>query len=99
VVPNPYVVTAAWEPQHVFKSGRGERKIDFIHLPAQCTIKIFTVRGYLVAAIEHDSLINDGSESWNLLSKDGMEIAYGVYIYHVDAPGIGSKIGKFGVIK
>jgi len=99
VVPNPYVVTAAWEPQHVFKSGRGERKIDFIHLPAQCTIKIFTVRGHLVATIEHDSLIDDGSESWNLLSKDGMEIAYGVYIYHVDAPGIGSKIGKFGVIK
>ena len=99
VVPNPYVVTAEWEPQHVFKSGRGERKIDFIHLPAQCTIKIFTVRGYLVATIEHDSLIDDGSASWNLLSKDGMEIAYGVYIFHVDAPGIGSKIGKFGVIK
>ena len=99
VVPNPYVVTADWEPQHVFKSGRGERKIDFIHLPQKCTIKIFTVRGYLVATIEHDSPMDDGSESWNLLSKDGMEIAYGIYIYHVDAPGIGQKIGKFGVIK
>ncbi len=99
VVPNPYVVTAEWEPQHVFKSGRGERKIDFIHLPARCTIKIFTIRGYLVNTIDHDALIDDGSESWNLLSKDGMDIAYGIYIFHVDAPGIGSKIGKFGVIK
>lgn len=99
VVPNPYVVTAEWEPQHVFTSGRGVRKIDFIHLPAKCTIKIFTIRGFLVATIEHDATIDDGSESWNLLSKDGMEIAYGVYIFHVDAPGIGKKIGKFGVIK
>ncbi|MFQ6618029.1 MAG: hypothetical protein ACE5QV_05005 [Fidelibacterota bacterium] len=33
VVPNPYVVTASWEPRHIFTSGRGERKIDFIHLP------------------------------------------------------------------
>lgn len=99
VVPNPYVVTAEWEAQHVFTSGRGTRKIDFIHLPAKCTIKVFTVRGFLVSTIEHDTTIDDGSESWNLLSKDGMEIAYGVYIFHVDAPGIGSKIGKFGVIK
>ena len=28
--------------------------------------------------------------------KDGLEIAYGLYIYHVDAPNVGEKIGKFG---
>jgi hypothetical protein len=26
-------------------------------------------------------------------------VASGMYIYHVDAPGIGTKIGKFAVIK
>ncbi|MDZ7270597.1 MAG: hypothetical protein ONB17_03180 [candidate division KSB1 bacterium] len=99
VVPNPYVVTASWEPQHFYQSGRGERKIDFIHLPAKCTIKIFTTRGYLVKEIHHDSPIDNGAESWNLLSKDGMEIAYGIYIYHIEAPGLGSTVGKFAVIK
>ncbi|MBP7460973.1 MAG: hypothetical protein KBA26_06755 [Candidatus Delongbacteria bacterium] len=99
VVPNPYVITASWEPQHFFASGRGERKIDFIHLPNKCTIKIFTIRGYLVDTIEHDSSLDDGSASWDLLSKDNLEIAYGVYIYHVSAPGIGNKIGKFAIIK
>jgi len=99
VVPNPYVVTASWEPQHYYTSGRGKRKIDFIHLPPKCTIKIFTLRGHLVDVIEHDSPVTDGSESWDLLSKDGMEVAYGVYIYYVEAPGIGKKIGKFAVIK
>lgn len=99
VVPNPYIVTASWEPQHFYTSGRGIRKIDFIHLPPKCTIRIFTLRGYLVDTIEHDSPINDGSESWDMLSKDGMEIAYGVYLYHVVTPTGESTIGKFAVIK
>ena len=41
----------------------------------------------------------DGSLAWDLVSDDGMDIAYGLYIYHVDAPGIGQYIGKFAVIK
>jgi hypothetical protein len=28
-----------------------------------------------------------------------MDIAYGIYVYHVEAPGIGEKIGRFAVIK
>lgn len=99
VVPNPYVVTASWEPQHFYSSGRGTRKIDFINLPPKCTIKIFTLRGYLVDTVEHDSPINNGSESWNMLSKDAMEIAYGVYLFHIETPSGESTVGKFAVIK
>jgi hypothetical protein len=99
VVPNPYVVTASWEPQHLYASGRGTRKIEFIHLPKECTIKIFTLSGYLVQTLHHSDVLENGSEEWNLLSKDGLEIAYGVYIYHVDAPGIGETVGKFALIK
>jgi hypothetical protein len=99
VVPNPYVVTASWEPRSPYRFGRGERRIEFIHLPQRCTIRIYTLRGYLVNTIIHDSSINDGSETWNMLSKDGREIAYGVYIFHVDAEKVGEKIGKFAVIK
>ena len=100
VVPNPYVVAASWEPRHLYQSGRGPRKIDFINLPNKCTIKIFTLAGYLVNTIEHDDVYENGTESWNLLSKDGLEIAYGVYLYHVDAYELGVETtGKFAVIK
>ena len=99
VVPNPYVVTASWEPQHLYESGRGVRKIDFIHLPPECTIRIYTISGKYIDTIEHRSEIWDGAESWNLLSNDGLEIAFGVYLYHVEAPGIGNHISKFAVIK
>ncbi|MFQ6618675.1 MAG: hypothetical protein ACE5QV_08315 [Fidelibacterota bacterium] len=99
VVPNPYVVTASWEPPNRYRFGRGERKIGFFNLPKKCTIRIYTVRGYLVDTIEHDSSMDRGFEFWDLISKDGMDIAYGMYIYNIDAPGIGKKTGKFAVIK
>jgi hypothetical protein len=99
VVPNPYLAAAEWEQRDPFRTGRGERRITFIHLPAKCTIRIYTVRGYLVETIEHNSSIQDGSETWNLLTKDNQELAYGVYIFHVDAPGVGEKVGKFAIIK
>ena len=101
VVPNPYVAAASWEsrlPPGII-SGRGERKIQFSHLPAKCTIRIYTVRGYLVDTLEHDQPLNDGTEFWDLKSKDGMDIAYGLYFYHIEAPGLGEMMGKFAVIK
>lgn len=98
VVPNPYIGAASWEPATV-EVGRGERRIFFINLPRQCTIRIYTISGKHVKTIEHNSTIDNGQEPWNLVSKDGMDIAYGIYVYHVDAPGIGEKIDKFAVIK
>ncbi|MBI1938434.1 MAG: hypothetical protein HYS25_09925 [Ignavibacteriales bacterium] len=98
VVPNPYVGAASWEPSTT-NVGRGERRIYFINLPQQCTIRIYTVSGKLVKTIEHNTTVDNGQEPWNLISKDGMDIAYGIYVYHVDAPGIGEKIDKFAIIK
>ena len=98
VVPNPYVGAASWEPAST-EVGRGERRIFFIHLPSECTIRIYTISGKLVDVVEHSSSISDGQESWDLVSKDGTDIAFGVYVFHVDAPGIGEKIGKFAVVK
>jgi hypothetical protein len=48
VVPNPYVATNEMEEgvSNPFLNQR--RKIMFTHIPARCTIKIFTSNGYLV---------------------------------------------------
>ncbi len=98
VVPNPYVGAASWE-KFSNEVGRGERKIYFTHLPNECTIRIYTISGKLVDTIVHNSSITDGQESWDLVSRDSMDIAYGVYVFHVDAPGIGEKIGRFAIVK
>ena len=57
------------------------------------------LRANLVDEINHTSEYEYGTYSWDMLSKDGLEIAYGLYIYHVDAPNVGEKTGKFAVIK
>lgn len=99
VVPNPYVVGNSWEPRSPYRFGRGERRIQFLNLPPKCTIRIYTVRGQLVDTIYHDAPVSYGAETWDLVSKDGQDIAYGIYLYHIDAPGIGSTTGRFAVIK
>ena len=99
VVPNPYCAAAEWEPRRLLASGRGERRIYFIHLPQKATIRIYTTSGELIRVIEHISTVDDGEEPWDLISKDGIGIAPGIYIYHVDAPGIGEKLGRFAIIK
>ncbi len=99
VVPDPYVASASWERPLFNQSGRGERRIDFVNLPPKCTISIFNMAGKLVQVIDHDAPPEDGTQSWDLVSKDGLTVAFGVYIFHVSAPGIGNKIGKFTLIK
>ena len=99
-VPNPYVVANVNElplPPAI-TSGRGERKIDFIHLPASSTVRIFTARGEHVATLRHDGDINDGTVSWNLKTKENLDIAPGIYFYVVDSAS-GMKRGKLAVIK
>ncbi|MBN1997933.1 hypothetical protein JW935_10300, partial [candidate division KSB1 bacterium] len=99
VVPNPYIVANSWEPRNQYGTGRGPRELHFTHLPKKCTIRIFNVRGQLVQTLEHESTEWDGTEIWDMLTKDKLEVAFGVYVFHVEAPGIGSKIGRFAIIK
>ena len=100
VVPDPYVAANALErKQAASLTGRGERRIDFVNLPIECTIRIFTVSGQLVKIIEHEGFRDNGRESWDLTTRDGLEVAYGVYFFHIEAHGIGQKLGKFAIIK
>lgn len=96
VVPNPYVASSILEGQP-FQRGRGERFIRFINTPANCTIRIFTVNGDLVKTLHSENPM-DGFIRWDLTTKDNLEVAFGLYIYHVEAPGIGEHIGKFAII-
>lgn len=100
VVPNPYVATNDIEPTNKLPNQtRGERRIYFENLPTKCTIRIYTLSGELVTALEHESNIDNGREFWNLLNKDGFSVAYGLYLAHIDAPGVGEKLIKFAIIK
>lgn len=97
VVPNPYVAYSMAEEPGRLPDKRGDRQLQFRNLPPECTISIYTVVGELVSVIYKNDFTN--MASWDLLSDEGQRIAYGVYIYHIDVPNVGEKIGRFAVIK
>ena len=100
VVPNPYVATNSMEPEFSNHSLNQRRQLMFTHIPAQCNIKIFTVSGVLVDEINVNNAPEDGKVHWNMLTKEGLEIAAGVYVFYVKSNVTGTeKIGKFAVIK
>ncbi len=98
VVPNPYVGSASFEPAPYAVSGRGERRIEFRAVPQNCTIRIYTVRGDLVSTLRQNGS-NEGFVAWNVRTKDNLDLAPGLYIFQVEAPGTPTHIGKFAVIK
>ena len=95
VVPNPYLVRHNWDVSKNYPN------IHFTHLPAKCTIRIFNLAGDLVRVLNHESSYadNNGTEKWDLLTTFDKRPASGIYIYQIDAPGIGTKLGKFAIIK
>ena len=104
VVPNPYIVGASWEGQNPYADGRGPRALHFNHLPPNSMIRIFTMSGELVNTLEHRSSFDNGTYSWDMLTKDNLDIAYGVYFFHVEPLQNSEEkfepvIGKFAIIK
>ena len=41
----------------------------------------------------------DGFVPWDLRTKDNLDAAPGLYVFHVEAPGLDAYVGKFAVIK
>lgn len=99
VVPNPYVATNAMEPSVSNWRLNQRRRLMFTHLPANCTIQIFTSSGILVDDIEVNNSAENGIVHWDLLTKEGLEVAAGMYLYHVKASTGEEKMGKFAIIK
>ena len=73
--------------------------MDFVNLPAECTIKIFTVDGDLVQTLEK----NDAATSrlrWDMLTRSIQAITSGIYLFSVRDHDTGEQIvGKFVIIK
>lgn len=104
VVPNPFLVHNEWH------SSLQAPRVRFINLPADCTVRIFTLNGELIKTIVHhhtksildnqESVKNDqgGDEWWNLVSETNHEVASGIYLFHVRST-IGEQVGKFVIIR
>ncbi len=108
VVPNPYYAFSSYETSQL------DNRIKVTNLPSQCTVSIFTMSGTLIRRFVRD-VESDNSEGqvynpatrnedtsldWDLKNQKGIPIASGMYLIHVEAPGVGEKTLKwFGMIR
>lgn len=96
VVPNPYLVSSLYEPEFGELRKEPLRQIQFINLPPECTIYIFTIDADLIKTINHSA--TNGTEVWDLRADGGREIAAGMYIYVVKTKDSEYK-DRFAIIK
>jgi hypothetical protein len=89
VVPNPYYGHSNYELDPYI------RVLKFINLPKECNIRIFNLGGDHVRTLEKDDTCTE--LIWDLETKHGIPVASGIYIWYIDAPGIGTNFGKFAV--
>lgn len=90
VVPNPYY------GYHNGEMDAYSRWVQFTYLPETCTVRIFDLAGQLVRILDKDSP-DDPFLRWDLKNEYDLPVASGVYVYHVEIPGMGEKIGKLAI--
>ena len=91
-VPDPFYVTNA------LSTATDSQHIEFVHLPPEAIIRIYSVSGKLVALLTHNDPTGGGQEDWNVKSRDGKVVASGVYFYVVETADRRSKVGRFTVV-
>jgi hypothetical protein len=88
IVPNPYYAYSSYEPD------RNDFRVRFTNLPPAATITIYTSNGMLVRRFKKADPIQTFVE-WDLRNTNNIPIASGMYIIHVDCPGVGEKALKW----
>jgi hypothetical protein len=92
VVPNPYYAYSNYETSQL------DNRVKITNLPGKCTISIYTISGTMVRQFKKDNAIT--FQDWDLKNTAGIPIASGLYLIHVDVPGVGERTLKwFGVAR
>jgi hypothetical protein len=95
VKPNPYKKVALWDS----RTDPFDHRIMFYNLPPRATITILDVSGQVVDVLRFTSTDpQNGSIMWDMFSKNGIEVASGVYVYVVEFDG-GQQVGYFAIMK
>ena len=91
-VPDPYYVTNEFETEPTTSF------IEFINLPQQAIIRIYSSSGVLVDLIEHNSSQFGGSATWGVRNRNNQVVASGVYFYHVES-GDARRVGRMTIVR
>jgi hypothetical protein len=103
VYPNPYRIDGSYYPEYEKGDGNFDKRLRFLNLPTQCTIRIYTLDGDLVRTLEHDKQEGDLNATyhyWDLVSRNTQAVVSGIYLFCVEDKKTGeTQVGKFVIIK
>ena len=91
-VPDPFLSSSQYD------LGTTEHRISFVNLPAEATIRIYTLTGILVDVVDHSDSSGGGRADWDLRNRNDNFIASGVYFFNVATPDGDEYVGKFTVV-
>ncbi len=91
ISPNPYYGISDYE------KGLVDTEVRFTNMPDKATIRVFTLAGSLVRTLEKND--NNSFLSFNLRNEHGNWLASGMYLIHVEVPGVGDRTLKFGLVQ
>ena len=92
IVPNPY------KGASVYEVNKFKDEVRFTNLPDVAIIRVFTLNGTLIKTIRKQRP-GIATISWDLTTDHDMPIASGLYLIHVEVPGVGETTFKFAVVK
>jgi hypothetical protein len=84
-------------PNPFFGGAPDGRFVRFTRLPPRAVLRIYTLAGELVRAIEHED--DTPFEEWNLKNGAGDPVASGVYVVDLDCGELGRKMLKVSLVK
>lgn len=103
VVPNPYYGFS------VYEDSQFETNVKITNLPPRATVTIYSLDGKFIRQYSRDespAMLRGANRpigqrqvspalEWDLRNQQGIPVASGVYLIHVDAPGLGERTLKF----
>jgi len=110
VVPNPYLAYSEYEASSF------DNTVKITNLPAQCVVTIYSLDRRFIRQYNRNEVGKPNTPErtdppvavnqiipdleWNLKNYAGIPIASGVYLIHVNAPGLGERVIKwFGIAR
>ncbi|MCB0523796.1 MAG: hypothetical protein H6576_15230 [Lewinellaceae bacterium] len=99
VVPNPYYGFSDYE------TSQFSQTVKVTNLPGKCKVTIYSLDGKFIRQynrneeyMPYNQIVPD--VEWDLKNSKGIPVASGVYLIHIDAPGMGERTVKwFGIAR
>jgi hypothetical protein len=79
--------------------------VKITNLPAKCTVTIYSIDGKFIKKYDRNEVYSAYKQiasdvEWDMKNSRNISVASGVYLIHINAPGIGERTIKwFGIAR